>query len=429
MSKTSSKSSATQDVLEVVNPYDLSVIGSVPLVTWETVDKYLDAAQSLFKNRQNWLPSYKRIDILKKTALLMEERFEALAFQIADEGGKPLTDARVEVTRAIDGVGLCIKELSHLTGKEIPMDLTEAGAGRVAFTTREPIGPVVAVSAFNHPLNLIVHQVATAVAAGCPVLAKPADDTPLSCKAFVDILYEAGLPEDWCRMVVCDIPTAEKMVTDSRTAFFTFIGSAKVGWMLRSKLAPGTRFALEHGGVAPVIIEESADIEKMIPSLLKGGFYHSGQVCVSVQRVFAPKKQARAIAEMLADGAAKLKVGNAIKEQTDCGPLIRPNEVKRVAEWIEEAKSGGAEIMGGGKKLGDTTYAPTVLLNPSHEAKISTQEIFGPAVCVYGYEDIRSSHRAVKRASLCIPSLGFYQPFGYCNQVCQRSRRCGGHGQ
>lgn len=391
MSNSPNKSNEEQDVLEVVNPYDLSVIGSVPLVGWETVDAYLDAAQNLFKNRQNWLPSYKRIEILKKTALLMEERFEALAFQIADEGGKPLNDARIEVARAIDGVGLCIKELSHLTGKEVPMDLTEAGAGRIAFTTREPIGPVVAVSAFNHPLNLIVHQVATAVAAGCPVLVKPADDTPLSCKAFVDMLYEAGLSEEWCRMVVCDILIAEKMVTDSRVAFFTFIGSAKVGWMLRSKLAPGTRFALEHGGVAPVIVDKGADIEKMIPSLLKGGFYHSGQVCVSVQRVFAPNKQARALAKMLAEGAEKLIVGNAIKEQTDCGPLIRLEEVDRVAKWIDEAKVEGAEIMCGGQKLGKTTYAPTVILNPSHAAKVSTQEIFGPAVCVYGYDDINQA--------------------------------------
>ena len=374
--------------LEVVNPFDQTVIGSVPLIDWGTVDQYLDTAHTLFRNRKNWLPAHKRIDILKKTAKIMGERFEDLAFQIANEGGKPLVDARIEVTRAIDGVSLCIKELSHLTGTEIPMDLTEAGAGRIAFTQREPIGPVVAVSAFNHPLNLIVHQVAPAVAVGCPVLVKPADDTPLSCKAFVDILHEAGLPEEWCRFVACDIPTAEKMVTDPRTAFFTFIGSAKIGWMLKSKLAPGTRCALEHGGAAPVIIDDSADLDTMIPSLLKGGFYHSGQVCVSVQRVFAPKNKAAEIAQMIADGASKLVVGNAIDEATECGPLIRPREVDRVEEWINEAKNGGANILTGGKKLSDSTYAPTVILNPAADAKVSTMEIFGPALCVYGYDDM-----------------------------------------
>ena len=226
------------------------------------------------------------------------------------------------------------------------------------------------------------------MAVGCPVLVKPADDTPLSCKAFVEILYEAGLPEEWCRFAACDIPTAEKLVTDPRVAFFSFIGSAKVGWMLRSKLAPGTRCALEHGGVAPVIIDESADIDAMIPSLIKGGFYHAGQVCVSVQRVFAPKNMAETIALALAEGASKLVVGNATDEKTECGPLIRPREVDRVANWIDEAKSVGTKILSGGEKLGDTTYAPTVLLNPPADAKVSAMEIFGPALSVYGYDNL-----------------------------------------
>lgn len=376
----------TNDILEVVNPFNREPIGSVALVGWEKIDEFLGIAHELHRNHSNWLPAYKRIDILKKTAKKMENRFDELAFQIANEGGKPLIDARVEVARAIDGVELCIKELSKLTGQQVPMDLTEAGAGRIAFTMREPIGPVVAISAFNHPLNLIVHQVSPAIATGCPVLVKPADDTPLSCKAFVDILYEAGLPPEWCHYVPCDIPTAEKMVTDPRVAFLSFIGSAKVGWMLRSKLAPGARCALEHGGVAPVIVDDSADLDTMIPSLLKGGFYHSGQVCVSVQRVFAAKNQAEKIAELLAEKASKLVVGNAIEEDTACGPLIRPPEVDRVADWVNEAKQDKATILCGGEKLSDTTYAPTVILNPSYDSKVSTMEIFGPVICVYGIE-------------------------------------------
>lgn len=373
---------------EVVNPYDLSPIGNVPLIDWDTADKYLETAHKLFCDRNKWLPAHQRIAVLKKTAAIMKGRAEELAFQIANEGGKPLIDARVEVERAIDGVELCAKEISNLSGEQIPMDLTKAGAGRIAFTVREPIGPVVAVSAFNHPLNLIVHQVATAVAAGCPVLVKPANDTPLSALSFVDILIEAGLPEQWCRFAACNVDTAEKMVTDPRVAFFTFIGSAKIGWMLRSKLAAGTRCALEHGGVAPVIIDDSANIDAMIPSLLKGGFYHSGQVCVSVQRIFVPNSLAQDIAQKLADGARKLNVGNAILDSTDCGPLIRPGEVNRVSEWIDEAKSGGAKILCGGEKLSETTYAPTVLLNPAKDAQVSVKEIFGPAVCVYGYDDM-----------------------------------------
>lgn len=380
--------------IEVVNPFTLESVGAVALDTWNDIDMMLTAARDLYLDRTGWLPAFKRIEILKEAARLMSEQAEDLAMLIASEGGKPLVDARVEVARAIDGVGLCIHEIGQMTGREIPMDLTAAGAGRIAFTQREPIGVVVAASAFNHPLNLIVHQVAPAVATGCPAIVKPAMDTPLSCKAFVDILHQAGLPTDWCRMVVCNNNVAEKMITDPRVSFFSFIGSARVGWMLRSKLAPGTRCALEHGGAAPVIVDDSADIDAMIPLLTKGGFYHSGQVCVSVQRVFAPSGMAAEVADKLAEAAAALTVGDARDPDVDCGPLIRPGEVDRVEEWVNEAVKGGARVMTGGKRIGDTTFAPTVLLNPPPDARVSHQEIFGPVVCVYEYETLNDAYTA-----------------------------------
>lgn len=412
--------SGPDNMLEVVNPFDQKPIDAVILADWNMIDNWLETANNLHRNRGNWLPAYRRIDILKKTIKIMESRSERLAFQIANEGGKPLKDARIEVSRAINGVELSIEELSHLTGTEIPMDLTQAGAERMAFTTREPIGPVVAVSAFNHPLNLIVHQVVPAVATGCPVLVKPADDTPLSCKSFLNILYEAGLPVEWCRFAPCDIPTAEKMVTDPRVAFFSFIGSSKVGWMLRSKLAPGTRCALEHGGAAPVIIDEDADRQSMIPNLLKGGFYHSGQVCVSVQRIFAPKLQAAEIAEEIAAGASELIIGNAIDPETDCGPLIRPREVTRIAGWVEEANSSGAKVIGGGKKLSDTTYEPTVLLNPSPNARVSTSEIFGPVVCVYEYETMAQAFAQANALPYAFQSSVFTKNLNVAMQAVQQ---------
>ena len=371
----------------VVNPYDLNEIGSVALDSWDVVDGYLETAKALHEDKTALLPAYQRMDVLTKAAAIMRERFDDLAFQIADEGGKPLVDARIETDRAIDGMAVAVRELANQKGTQIPMDLTAAGAGRIAFTQPEPIGPVVAVSAFNHPLNLIVHQVAPAVATGCPAIVKPAGDTPLSAKSFVEILYEAGLPEEWVRFTMCENDVTEKLVTDPRTAFFSFIGSARVGWMLRSKLAPGTRCALEHGGAAPVIVGPDADLDAMIPSLLKGGFYHSGQVCVSVQRVFAPRSMASDIAERLARGAGKLTVGNAIEEDTDCGPLIRPGEVDRVSSWVDEAISAGAKKVTGAEKLSETTYAPTVLLDPPADTKLSTLEVFGPVICVYSYDD------------------------------------------
>ena len=312
-----------------------------------------------------------------------------LALQAAREGGKPLRDSEVEVTRAIDGVRLCIETLRTDTGSVVPMRTTKASGERLAFTQKEPVGVVVAVSAFNHPLNLIVHQVAAAVAAGCPVIVKPADDTPLSCLRFVQTLRKAGLPAAWCQVLIPkDIPTAEQLVTDARVSFFSFIGSARVGWMLRSKLAPGTRCALEHGGAAPAILTDDFDHELAYSSILKGGFYHAGQVCVSVQRVFAPRRIARDFAEELARRATDLKVGDPTSADTEVGPLIRPSEVERVHEWVLEAVEGGADLLCGGKPLGPTSYPCTVLFDPPADARVSAAEIFGPVVCVYPYDEL-----------------------------------------
>jgi acyl-CoA reductase-like NAD-dependent aldehyde dehydrogenase len=277
------------------------------------------------------------------------------------------------------------------------MDLNAASAGKIAMTSREPIGVVAALSAFNHPLNLIAHQVGPAVAVGCPVIVKPAGDTPLSCMRFVEILREAGLPEQWCQaLVVNDLSVAEKLVTDQRVAFLSFIGSSKVGWMLRSKLSPGTRCALEHGGASPVIIAADADLDRSIAPLTKGGFYHAGQVCVSVQRVFAHETIARKLADKLSAAAKALKIGDPTRPDTDVGPLIRPREVDRVESWVREAVDAGAELLAGGGRVSDTCHACTVLFDPPMNARVSTMEIFGPVICIYPYNDI---DEAIARAN------------------------------
>jgi acyl-CoA reductase-like NAD-dependent aldehyde dehydrogenase len=298
----------------------------------------------------------------------------------------------VEVLRAINGVKLGIEHLAQLKGEQVPMGLTEGSVNRMAFTMREPIGVVSSISAFNHPLNLIVHQTIPAIAAGSPVIIKPALSTPLSCLKFVEILAEAGLPDGWCQCLVCENEDSEKLVTDERVNYLSFIGSANVGWFLRSKLSPGTRCALEHGGAAPVIVEA----EPMINSLLKGGFYHAGQVCVSVQRVFAHESICQQVAEQLSAGAGKLVVGDPLDQQTEVGPLILPREVDRVESWVDEAREQGATVLCGGHRISDSCYAPTVLLNPPQGVAVSRKEIFGPVVCVYSYQD---RHEAIKRAN------------------------------
>lgn len=374
---------------DVTAPFDGSVIAKVETGGLGHVATALATAHRLYRDRAGWLPVHERVAILEKAAGLMSERREALARDAAAEGGKPWNDTLAEIDRAIDGMWICIETIRTEQGTQIPMGTTAAGAGRLAVTRREPVGVVVAVSAFNHPLNLIVHQVAAAVAAGCPAVVKPAEDTPLSCANFVRILHEAGLPSEWCQMIsTSDRAAAEALVTDARVGFFSFIGSAKVGWMLRSKLAPGARCALEHGGVAPLLLAEDADLSLALPAVLKGGFYHAGQVCVSVQRVFAPTSMAADFAATLAAEAQKLVVGDPLEPATEVGPLIRPAETQRVHEWVSEAVEQGAELLCGGKPINDFSYAPTVLLNPPADAKVSSLEVFGPVVCVYGYDDI-----------------------------------------
>lgn len=383
--------------LEVFSPYTGDVLGTIDQVSARQVEASIQCAYLTFRDRSGWLSMETRCTILEKTAAIMELRFEDLARGAAEEGGKPLTDSRIEVARAIEGVKLCVETIRNDVGSVIPISEPSPASERVAYTRKEPVGVVVAVSAFNHPLNLIVHQVAAAIAAGCPTLVKPAATTPLSCHRFVSILREAGLPDNWCQLLLpSTLEVVTELVADSRVGFFTFIGSARVGWMLRSKLAPGTRCALEHGGAAPLIVDPSASLGKLIPSILKGGYYHAGQVCVSVQRVFVPSNKFEEICGQLTTGVSALKVGDPLLVETEVGPLITDAEVQRVHDWIQQAAKQGARLTTGGEVLGNGCVQPALIAEPPAEALVSQREIFGPAVCLYGYDDVSE---AVSRAN------------------------------
>ncbi len=333
-------------MIEVVRAFDRAPIAEIASDDRAALDRKLDSASRVFADRGEWLPTHRRIHILRRIAELMEGKREHLGRQIALEGGKPLSDALVETDRAIDG------------------------------------------SAFNHPLNLIVHQVAPAIAVGCPVVVKPANTTPLSCIEFVGLVHEAGLPPEWCQTFLPETnELAEALATDPRVAFLSFIGSAKVGWYLRSKLPPGTRCALEHGGAAPAIIDRSADVDRLIEPMAKGGYYHAGQVCVSTQRVFVHADLHDAFLERFAARVAALRVGDPALIETEVGPLILPREADRVSSWIDEAVAGGARPLGGGR-LSETTLLPSLLVDPPQDAKVSTLEVFGPTTCVYPFTRI-----------------------------------------
>ena len=380
--------------LKVRSPYDGHLIKEVDLDDEARIEEALTTAEELLLKKP--LPTPERIFILNKTADLVEAKAEEFARQSAEEGGKPLIDSRIELTRAVQGIREAANSIGQLTGHEIPMNLTPSSMNRMAFTTREPIGIVAAISAFNHPFNLIVHQVIPGVAVGCPVIVKPARTTPLSCLNLVNCLYEAGLPKEWVQVIICKGSQAEKIATDPRVSFLTFIGSGKVGWSLRSKLAEGARCALEHGGAAPVIVEPDADIDDALPLLAKGGFYHAGQVCVSVQRIFVHEDIVESFSSKLVAIAKNLVVGDPTDEKTEVGPLIEEGEVDRIHNWVEEAKAAGGKILTGGNKIGKTCYEPTVILNPPYDINVSQCEIFGPVINIYSY---KNRNEAIKFAN------------------------------
>ena len=375
-------------MIEVVQAYDRARIAELPTDDASALETKLGTARARFQDRAAWLQPHQRMAVLRKLAGLVEKQREAFATLIAREGGKPYSDALVETDRAIDGIRNAADLLRMRGGVEIPMGLTPASEKRRAWTVKEPIGVVAAISAFNHPLNLIVHQVAPAIATGCPVVVKPAMATPLCCVELVKLVREAGMPDGWVQTLLPESrDLSEALATDARVAFLSFIGSAQVGWRLRSILAPGTRCALEHGGAAPVIVDRSADLDSIVEPITKGGYYHAGQVCVSVQRIYVHAQLKEAFVDRLAARVEQLRVGDPTRADTEVGPLITPAEAERVETWIDEAVSAGARRFGG-ERLSETTLKPAILVDPPRGGKVSTREIFGPVTCVYGYDKI-----------------------------------------
>ncbi|CAA6814756.1 MAG: Non-phosphorylating glyceraldehyde-3-phosphate dehydrogenase (NADP) (EC [uncultured Sulfurovum sp.] len=379
--------------INVEMPYNGEIIERVEVHGKEVIEKALENAYAYYLNQEKWLKKYEIISILEKTIKIMEERFESLVILATREGGKPYMDSKVEVERAISGIKVAIENMAQHKGEVIPMGHTKSSDGRLALTIQEPIGVVVAISAFNHPLNLTVHQVIPTLAVGAPVIIKPSTRTPLSAINLVKILHEAGLPKAMCQVFVCDREAGEWLVKSPKSAFLTFVGSAKVGWHLNRIASDGTRVALEHGGVAPVIIDKDANIDALIPLITKGGFYHAGQVCVSVQRVYVHEEIIKEVSKKFSVLASQLKVGDPLAKDTEVGPLISHAEVNRIEAWVNEAKENGAKVLCGGKRISESCYEPTLLLNPKKSDKVSTQEVFGPVVCLYAFSDIEEAYK------------------------------------
>ena len=374
---------------EVVSPYTGEVIAEVEQADDAAVEAGLVQAEETFK--AGVLPPYQRADILHNLAAQMKDRHEELSLTIAQEGGKPLKDARVEVTRAVNTVRLSAEEATQIDGEQQAMGGTAGNENKITLTLREPIGVVSSISAFNHPVNLIAHQVAPPLAAGNAVVLKPSGDTPISALKMGEMLQKAGLPDGYLNILPCEPPVAQSLATDPRINYLSFIGSAKVGWHLRRVAADGTRVGLEHGGNAPAIVAADADLQKTAQVCLPGGYYHAGQVCVSVQRLYLHRSIADQFIDIYKPMVESLIVGDPTLPETGVGPLIRPREVERVKSWVDAAVAEGAEIVTGGEVLEHNCFQPTLLKNVQEGMDVVDKEVFGPVVSVIVYDDIEEA--------------------------------------
>jgi len=381
----------TSETIAVLSPYDGAELGRVPKCGPDEVDRAVAAARDVHSGEM--LPAWQRAQVLDRAARLLEERTEAFARIIAGEAAKPIKTARVEAQRAVSTFTFAAAEARTLTGDLVPMDASEAGDGKLAFTLRVPIGVVGAISPFNFPLNLVAHKVAPAIAAGCPVVLKPASQTPLSALALADLLLdECGLPAGWLSVVTGGGGSVGNALVDHPdVAMITFTGSPEVGWGIRAR-APRKKVGLELGNNAPVIIEPDADYEGAAEKISVGGFSHAGQSCISTQRVYVHESIAPEFLAALVPRVEALVVGDPLDEATDVSTLISTDERDRVASWVEEARSGGAEVLTGGEVDGQF-LRPTVLANVKPDMLVCAQEVFGPVVAVQTYDDVGDALR------------------------------------
>ncbi|MGH3022047.1 MAG: aldehyde dehydrogenase family protein [Gaiellaceae bacterium] len=368
---------------EVRAPFSGEVAGRVPKAGAAEARRAVDAAERAMAEP---LPAHRRAEILERTAELVAERHEEIARTISDEAGKPMKAARVEAERAASTYRSAAVEARTLAGEMVPMDASPAGAGKLAFTVRVPIGVVGAISPFNFPFNLVAHKVAPALAAGCAVVLKPASQTPLSALLLAELETEAGLPPGWLNVVVG--PAAEigdVFVEDERVRLISFTGSAEVGWKLRGRAAT-KKVLLELGNATPVIVEADADVEGAAAKVAANAFSFAGQSCISVQRVYVHRAAYDDFVARLLPAVEGLTVGDPGDDETDVGPVIDEDARERILAWIEEAKSQGATVLAGGETTEEGLLRPTVLADVTPEMKVSCQEVFGPLCTVTPYD-------------------------------------------
>jgi acyl-CoA reductase-like NAD-dependent aldehyde dehydrogenase len=379
----------TGEWIDVTSPYSGETVGRVAKAGAAETRRAIDAAE---RAMQEPLPAHKRAEILVRVAGYLGKRHDEVARTISDEAGKPMKAARVEATRAMSTYTFAAVEARKLAGEMVPMDASQAGEGKLAFTLRRPIGIVGAISPFNFPLNLVAHKLAPALAAGCPVVLKPASQTPLSALLLGELEIEAGLPPGWVNVLVG--PASEigdVLIQDERIKAITFTGSGAVGWKLAER-APRKRVNLELGNATPVIVTADADLEAAAQAMAANAFSFAGQSCISVQRIYVEQSAFETFVEKFVPKVEKLEVGDPGDEETDVGPVIDEDARERILAWIEEARQHGARVLTGGDTEGEL-IRPTVIAEAGPDLKVNCEEVFGPVCTVNPFSSLDEAIR------------------------------------
>lgn len=374
--------------LEVRNKYNGDVATRVALANPEAIDEGIGWAVKAAEPMRK-LPSYKRAEVLHHCVRRFQERYDELAYSLCIEAGKPIKDARGEVTRLIDTFRIAAEEAVRFGGEYLPLDISARAEGYEAIYKRVPIGPCSFISPFNFPLNLAAHKVAPAIAVGCPFVLKPASFTPIGALIIGEILAETDLPEGAFSILPARREGADLFTTDDRLKLLSFTGSPEVGWALKAK-AGKKKVILELGGNAGCIVDRGTDLHYAADRITFGAFYQSGQSCISVQRVFVHDSIYREFVPMLVERAQALKAGDPTREDTSLGPIISETDAIRMEKWVEEAVNHGAEVLCGGQRDG-VFYDATWLENVNPQDSVSCKEVFGPIATIKPFSDFKAA--------------------------------------
>ncbi|MFY9908528.1 MAG: aldehyde dehydrogenase family protein, partial [Candidatus Sulfotelmatobacter sp.] len=384
------------DIVDVRAPYDGSLVGRVIQGRREHAEAAIAASVKAFGTTKR-LPAFERQRVLRRIAQQIVERRDELSRTLAQEAGKPIKLARIEVDRTIFIFNVAAEEATRIYGEYLPLDWQEFTAGRWGIVKRFPLGPIAGITPFNFPLNLVAHKVAPAIAAGCSMVLKPAPQAPLSALLLAECVQQAGWPDGGLNVLPLSNDDASLLVTDERIKLISFTGSVPVGWDIKRR-AGKKKVALELGGNAGAIVHHDADLEYAAERCLAGGFGYAGQTCISVQRILVDHSVYGKFTDLLVEGVKKLRTGDPMMESTDLGPLIRESDAIRVTQWVEEAVRSGARVLCGGQRHG-SIVEPTVLTATKPEMKVNCQEIFGPVVTVEPYQSFEEALRRINNSN------------------------------